>query len=320
MKLHRLTIRPTSLQLTPWQADTLFGTLCWAYRFREGEDALREFLEPFVQGDPPFLLSDAMPEGYFPVPLFLRVAHTKRTCDREIYRKEKLLKKTLFLPEEQFEKACRGEAVEIGKQDRELTRAASQLHASINRATGTTTSADDETGGNLFELHGWVPGNRSGCMNIYIADRRGDQIEQVVRLLRDVELSGFGKKKSSGMGAFRIVSKPKPWQPPNVNGNANGFVSLSGFVPAEADPTIGFWQVKVKHGKLGESYAVGGDPFKYPWIVLQAGACFATNGPPGEVYGRMIEGISPHYSDVVQYGFAFPVPALIPSEVLQKAQ
>jgi len=319
MRISRLRILPTSLQLTRWQADTLFGTLCWALRHRDGEGKLEQFLEPFLAGDPPFLLSDGMPADYLPLPFHVRLMQSEKSFDKDTYHKLKALKKVRYLAKTEFEKACRGEPVEVEAD--ELFAAASQLHACINRATGTTTGGDEETGASLFELHGWVPGPGSTGISVYIADRTGRAIDLVVELMRDVELSGFGKKKSSGMGAFRIEGDPVEWEPPSTNGKANGFVSLSGFVPARNDPTSGFWQILVKHGKLGEEYAVGGDPFKYPWIVLEPGSSFVTREPPGEVYGRMLRGISRKYPDVVvQYGYAFPVPMVIPSEIVETAQ
>jgi CRISPR-associated protein Csm4 len=319
MRIYRLSILPTSLQLTRWQADTLFGTLCWALRHRDGEEKLKQFLEPFLAGEPPFLLSDWMPAGYLPLPFHVRLMQSEKRMDVEAYRKLKALKKVRHLSEEGFAKACRGELVEVEEEARELIVAAPQLHACINRATGTTTGGDEEAGASLFELHGWVPGRASTGISVYIADRTGRGIDLVVELMRDVELSGFGKKKSSGMGAFKIEGNPVEWEPPSTNGKANGFVSLSGFVPARNDPTMGFWQILVKHGKLGEEYAVGGDPFKYPWIVLEAGSSFFTADVPREFYGRMLERISPKCPQVVQYGYAFPIPMVIPEEVAQKA-
>ncbi|HPO09695.1 MAG TPA: hypothetical protein PLZ55_13560, partial [bacterium] len=319
MKIWRISIRPTSLQLTPWQADTLFGTLCWAFRFRHGENELKNFLEPFLKGEPPFLISDGIPTGYFPAPLFVQLLRTRDCADVEGYRRQKQLKRVSFLPETEFTKACRGESIQVEEEGMNLIRPASQLHASINRLTGTTSSAMEDSGGNLFELHGWGTGHENQEISLYLADRTGDQVGVIFDLLRDIEATGFGKKKSSGMGAFKIQGEPETWEPPSLNGKANGFVSLSGFVPARNNPTNGFWQIQVKHGKLGEAYATGGFPFKYPWIVLQPGSCFYIEEAPGEIYGRMLCDISPEYPEVVQYAYAFPIPVIFPGEIIEKA-
>ena len=319
MKIWRISIRPTSLQLTPWQADTLFGTLCWALRHRQGEEGLIRFLEPFLDRDPPFLLSDGMPSGYLPLPFHLRIEKRAEVADVEAYRKEKALKKVSYLPEEVFRSVCRGEPVEIEEANRELVCKKSQMHASINRITGTTTRMDDEEGGSLFELMGEVPG-AAGKLDIYVAERVDGMRDTLLGLLKDVELSGFGKKKSSGMGAFRIEGDFEPWRPPDISAAASGFVSLSGFVPGRSDPTTGFWQLKVKHGKLGEDYAVGGSPFKTPWIVLDPGTCLVTQDASREVYGRMLRNLTDRDERVVQYGYAFPVPMVISHDTLVRVQ
>src|SRR5436309_4450718 len=46
---------------TPWQADTLFGHLCWQLRYQEGAQAVEDFLELYRLGEPPLVLSDGFP-------------------------------------------------------------------------------------------------------------------------------------------------------------------------------------------------------------------------------------------------------------------
>ncbi len=45
---------------TPFQADTIFGHICWALNYREGEGALRDFLAAY-DDTPPLLVSDGFP-------------------------------------------------------------------------------------------------------------------------------------------------------------------------------------------------------------------------------------------------------------------
>ncbi|MFB3787121.1 MAG: RAMP superfamily CRISPR-associated protein [bacterium] len=317
MHYWRFRIRPLSLQITPWQADTIFGSLCWALRHLEGEASLKKFLEPFREGEPSFLISEAFPRGYLPLPFYLRVQRVEVQNQRE-YQRFKLVKKVNLLPEGEFAKACRGEAVQVDETALSLYQPYSRLHASINRATGTTTAAEEDTGGNLYQLHGHVMNPRDTEIAVYVADRTGESLELVQRLFRSLELTGFGRKKSSGAGAFRLVGDPEPWKPPQVQ-NGNGFVTLSGFVPRRQDPAVGYWQLRVKHGKLGETYATGGkSPFKKPWILLESGSCFQT-GNTGEVYGRMLTDLSNAYPEVVQYAYAFPVPISFPDKIWEAA-
>ena len=51
------------------QSDTLTGhLLCFAGEL-EGEKALEGLISQFIEGDPPFILSSAFPEGHLPFPV-----------------------------------------------------------------------------------------------------------------------------------------------------------------------------------------------------------------------------------------------------------
>jgi CRISPR-associated protein Csm4 len=306
MNYWKLRLTPRSLQLTPWHADTFFGSLCWALIYREGEEALQRFLRPFIEGDPPFLLSDGFPTGYLPVPCFFKVRHPKNE-DSAAYARNKQLKRVHYILESSFAALCSGGALSIPESPQTLIKQQSQLHCTIDRVSGTTTGKEDNATMSLFSVDGWVPGNPPGSLHLYLAERHSGCIERLIPLFRDMAKTGFGKKKSAGMGQFDMESDPEPWKP-DLPTSPNGFVSLSGFVPAQADPTQGFWQILVKHGKLGEAFATGGRPFKKPWIQLLPGSCFYTESPPTDCYGRMLKGLSDAYPEVVQYGYAFPYP------------
>ncbi|OPZ87057.1 MAG: hypothetical protein BWY76_00659 [bacterium ADurb.Bin429] len=71
MREMRVTLRLRSGHITPFQADTLFGHLCWALAERDGADAVAAFLAAY-QERPPLLVSDGFPllDGrvYLPMP------------------------------------------------------------------------------------------------------------------------------------------------------------------------------------------------------------------------------------------------------------
>jgi CRISPR-associated protein Csm4 len=94
---------------------------------------------------------------------------------------------------------------------------------------------------------------------------------------------------------------------------ANGFVSLSNFIPAPTDPTDGRWGLLTKRPKLGDEWAAGGNPFKRRLLFLEAGSCFRA-APPRPWYGRMVEGVALDRPEVVQYGLAYTVPMRLPEE------
>lgn len=72
MPEYQVRLRLRSSYVTPFHADTLFGHICWAIVYQEGEDALRELLAVYAS-QPPLLISDGFPwltgRSYLPMPL-----------------------------------------------------------------------------------------------------------------------------------------------------------------------------------------------------------------------------------------------------------
>ncbi|MFZ6017246.1 MAG: hypothetical protein ACOYU0_06525 [Nitrospirota bacterium] len=66
MKTYRIRIEIQSGIITPFHADTIFGHLCWVVAYQEDNKRLQKFLEPFRDGEPPFVISDGFPAGYLP--------------------------------------------------------------------------------------------------------------------------------------------------------------------------------------------------------------------------------------------------------------
>ena len=65
--LVRLRLRPLGVWTTPWQADSLLGTLAVAWARSHGPGALqRDFLDPWLAHQPPFVISDAFPGDSLP--------------------------------------------------------------------------------------------------------------------------------------------------------------------------------------------------------------------------------------------------------------
>ena len=88
-KTYRVILEVKSSVVTPFQADTLFGTLCWGIRFLEKENNLKEFLDNSSKKHPPLIISDGFPEGYLPNPILppLKVKESKKLVE-ECYGKE----------------------------------------------------------------------------------------------------------------------------------------------------------------------------------------------------------------------------------------
>jgi CRISPR-associated protein Csm4 len=133
--------------------------------------------------------------------------------------------------------------------------------------------------------------------------------DTVSEFLKDLQATGYGKRKAVGYGQVNSFTLEEFDGFADVP-EANGFVTLSRFVPEQDDPTEGYWNATVKYGKLGEELAVSGNPYKRPLVQLVPGSCFR-DAAPREWYGRLIEGLSP-LPEVKHYGFAFPVPIHFP--------
>lgn len=299
MKTYRLKIKPQGSFLTLWQADTIFGSLCWIMAWREGEDALRAFLDEYKNRNPAFVLSDGMPGDFLPAPAHLSLAEKKGECF-EAYQKAKNLKKVSWLSPDVFDSVRNGNLEIEPPEGIKTFRTFTTLHSSINRITGTTGEE-----GSLFELPEYAVEQNE--ISIYLKIRDGWE-EKFFSLFKDLSLTGYGKKKSVGKGAFEIIGELEPFDKFNDFDGANAFMSLSNFVPAKDDPADGFYKTLVKYGKLGGEFTFCGKPFKKPLMMLTAGAVFKVSGAVKPFYGRMVEGLSSIKPEVVHYGYAFAVP------------
>lgn len=304
MKSYRFLLEPLSPWCTPWQADTIFGSLCWELRKLEGEDALKRFLQRFQSSEPAFVLSDALPEGWFPRPLFTRLHQLPKLNFKP--------KMPDWLSEEHF-RALLTQPGGVLPQPSwpEPVLSTRELHAAIDRFSGTTGE-----GGNLFEIEEWAldPAATPASRRLALYVRTQDSLELAATLLQSLSASGFGKKKTIGRGAFRIIGEPQQCGWMDETPGANGFVSLSHFVPRAGDPTDGAWQLLTKYPKYGQAAPAAG-PFKGRLTLLKPGSTFRVAGSVRPFYGRMLTQLQNGYPDPVHYALAFPVPIRLPADI-----
>ena len=294
MKTYKVNLRIHGSIMTPFQADTLFGHLCWVVAYREGEKGLQEFLDPFQKKSPPFLISDGFPNELLPKPL-----------SAEFYlkdlREKKDLRKVDFITVRDFE------SFRKGKECRPYFVPNPYLvyllpHNKIDRLTDSTSKE-----GGVFSLKQTFISE----ISIYLKVISEEWKNTVKGLFEDLSKVGYGKKKSIGVGHFSVL-EVKEFSFGNVD-KADGFVSLSNFCPAEDDPIEGLYKTFVKYGKLGEEFTFCGNPFKRPLVMVKAGSVFKTDGNPKDYYGRIVkDGIAPAKPEVVQYGYAFALPIAYP--------
>lgn len=314
MKLYRSTIVLRSASASLWQADTIFGHLCWHLAWRDGKKSLDNLLELSRQGSPPILLSDGFPADYLPQPILPRGSPQRPSKAERIrlQREFKHASQSEWLTLAEFNRTRQGETVTSQLREADVEQAISSRPTSKNQIDRSTNTA----GGASGELYDFV---ETLLPEVSIYWRiEGEEWKKVVEeFLDDLKASGYGKRKSVGYGQIESFTLDEFDGFDETPPQANGFISLSRFVPAPKDPTHGYWDIAVKYGKLGEEKAVSGQPFKRPLIQLECGSCFFDEVKPDWVnrwYGQLVGGIAPQHPEVKQYGFAFLVPMRIAQE------
>jgi CRISPR-associated protein Csm4 len=270
----RLRIVPRSPWATPWTADTVFGHLAWAVAREGGDREVGRFLEPFAAGEPPFVISDGLPGDLFPAPPYAGARAARWLTRREL---ADLVGTRRDVPSEAL-----GRRPFVIVDAARLTVERRGAGSALERATEQHLAAEYRfLSVYLRALDGWP--------------------ERVHALFELVAQTGYGRRKSAGRGAFSVEAiEPAELR---LAEEPDGFVALSGFTPARGDPIDGAWRFSARRGALGEESALGGDPFKRPLGVIEAGAAFRTGVPPRPYYGRMIPGIASQRPEVMQYGY-----------------
>ncbi|MCI0642069.1 MAG: hypothetical protein L0Y72_10820 [Gemmataceae bacterium] len=315
MNLYRFRLVPESAWRTPWQSDTLAGLLCWMCARTEGDSVLRQqIIEPAIAGRPPFVLSDAFPGDWLPLPAAVRLLDSPAE-DR------KRVKQAKWLLQQSFGRLQRGELPTISDLIHHSgIREYTQLRNTIGRSSNTTTA-----GGGLFPTQEFVLDKDISCLTIY-ARVEPDFVDVFWRLVQELAHWGFGSDRSAGKGQFNLASQLDSTKELDEPPDAEGCAVLSTFQPAAGDPTTGAWDAFTKYGKLGPDFGLE-NVFKRPVILLRPGACF--RGPVARGWmGRAIpmhELLAPDVvshlngraTSVVHWAFGLAVPLRWPQGELR---
>jgi CRISPR-associated protein Csm4 len=260
---------------------------------------LATWLLPFLNGEPPFVLSDGFPAGLLPKPLFPRSRRSlsagidTRELKEKKYDSYKKQEKAPFQTIEEFRSTC-------ASPEKPPTVAFSPWvtthtpHATIDRMTMTT--GGEGSAGNLYETTEKHLPHKD--VDVYLRSLAGQEA-MVEKNLEQIGRCGFGKDKSVGLGRFTVKNVEKTTDLREVE-TVEGFINLSSFVPAANDPKDGYWRLRVKYGRLGEN-AGEGNPFKKPLLQIEPGAVFKNTRPYLKPwYGRMVESLSASFPQAVQ--------------------
>lgn len=310
-KEYRLKIKPLSTYITPWQSDTFVGHLFWAIKFIEGDGYLEKLINDSKNLEPPFIFSDGFVEGYLPKPDYPILKRSELIELGEGYGKDsytalKKVKKISDLSADEFNSYINGcdikgfikNSLDKLKNNKELIKSIrpkmlNNTHNSINRVTGTTTE------NSLFTNVEYFLGTN---IEFYIRLRDDISLDKLKKYIEYVALDGFGKKASSGKGAFELVSLELSNNFPVIV-NPNAFIVLSNYIPK-----IGDYEEALSVKTLTKYGKIGGNeeelPFKKPFICFEKGSLFS--GESKTIKGKILENLH-HDSKVIQFGIPYIV-------------
>lgn len=177
-----------------------------------------------------------------------------------------------------------------------VTYRALTMHNVVNRWTNSAA--------NLFAQEDAVPDH----WVYFLASADGTLFTEdlLKKCMEYLEHSGFGRDSSTGRGAIKDCSIEE-FHLPAVPG-ADAFVNLSSaYVPRQGELAgkTAWYMPHIKRGKLGGDYVLTNSPWKKPVMMLGAGAVI--NDDPSAVHGCLVKNIHRELSQVVQYGYAYPL-------------
>lgn len=276
MNYYRVRIELEGPLGTPLHSGTLFGHLCWARRYLDGEEALARWLASLEEGEP-FLISSGFPAGLLPRPM---LAPVRGRVEEKRIRKRGVLPLSDFLALRNrltaaalAEKACDAPG-QAGRFEHRLA------HNTIDRRLGTTP----EEGGLYFVDEFWPRGapDVDARWDVYVGASLS--AGELAELFQRVGRLGYGRDATIGRGRFRAAVEAAPEGLFEASGRRRMSLSHGSLTPNMTRPR---YRLEPHFGKLGPVAAAqaGANPFKYPLVLLRPGATFepAGSGPFGEL-------------------------------------
>jgi CRISPR-associated protein Csm4 len=311
MPLYRFPLIPESAWRTPWQSDTLAGMICGAVARLEGGEALRrEIIDPALAGKPPFVLSDAFPGDWLPVPAYTRLLDWPPD-------QRKTVKRARWLKRESFDRIRDGQPIALEDFIKESGfHETTHLHNTISRSSHSTSD-----GGSLYSREETHLAKGLNHLTVYV--RLDDAFRDLFwRALGELAACGYGADRSAGKGQFCIAGELEPVPSLDRVNRPNGVVALSTFQPEAGDPTDGAWEAFTKYGKLGPEFGLE-NVFKRPLVLLKPGASFRISEPRpwlgrairmNELLAKEAAGaLTAQGVEVIHYAYSLVVPVVWPT-------
>jgi CRISPR-associated protein Csm4 len=337
MKTYEITIKPTSGFGTPIKGDTLFGHVCWQAAYDEGLFGLplSKLLADYT-ANPFAVISSAYPkleDGYAlkrpDMPLD-KLFDFSNADTADIIRKRKDLKgkrwllvskssrltnikaEGLYLSDKElFEKLSISKDAETQRQIRKkgvksFASDYTQPHNTINRLIGATS--EGQFAPYSVDQTVYMPDTE---LVVFVGLRDDMKIEQVVKAIKQIGYSGFGKDASTGLGKFDVIGYKEIELNTIGSENPNACYTLAPCVPEKDMFSQMFFTPFTRFGRHGDVLAKSGKPFKNPVIMADEGAVFifkdkALTDKP--YIGTAVTNISKAEPNAVTQGYSLYIP------------
>ncbi len=335
MRTYEITIKPISGFGTLIKGDTLFGHICWQAIYDSSlfDKSLGDLLSDYNKN--PFLvISSAFPKigdlyalkrPDMPLDKLFNFSSLNKKdilAKRKELKEKRLmlvgeksplsdLKNALYLNDDEL--FCKILAQELSpsyrkKNKKSVTVSFSQPHNTINRLTGTT-------GEGQFTPYTTEQTVFSTSIELAIfAGIRGDiTIEQLIKALKIVGSTGFGKDASIGLGKFDVKDYKELDFKSLGSNNPNATYVLSPVVLSENNYKKIYFSPFVRFGRHGDILAKSKNPFKNPVIMADEGAVLIPNNFDfSKPYiGKAINGISKVEPKAVTQGYSLYIPVKV---------
>jgi CRISPR-associated protein Csm4 len=318
MNSYCITVELRSGLGTPLAADTLWGHIAWGIRYREGEQALEQWLKQYdSEAQPPLVISDPLPAGFWPRPSLPPSPRPTEPPTPDQATCQKAVSKVTWIShhswQELMDNGLSPETLESALADDPNPPApatAAMVHIGVNRLTGGT---EQTGGGALFTSdQTYYPdqdpqAKHSSPARFEIWALSPEPPETVKQWLNDALIAGYGRDASSGLGEIALIDITDQALPsPN---QANAGILLGPTVPANADPAGGFFNFDVRCGRLGGDFAVepGKARQKKPLRCLQRGSVVFGDSVPSWM-GRLVSEVHPDDPRIRHYGLGLLLP------------
>ena len=253
-KIYKLKLKPKSGLLTKLESDTIFGHFCWRLKENLGEEKLKEFLSFYEAKNPVFTISNGLYETgnelFFPKPLKLTNQPPEKRLKKEKIKDfliNKELKNRKFITIKQLNlyiKNRKEEFRESFAEDAEIEYISEQKNLKVSVAIDRESFRSAE--GKLFSYNPtYLTKSRENEENYYsilikVIDEENFKKYKCEETLKVVFEIGYGKKKSSGYGAFEVVNYEE-YNRIEETEETNGFYTLSNYLPSENDGIEDFY-------------------------------------------------------------------------------